>query len=413
MAFRFVHTADLHLDSPLRSLALRDAELADLIGGASRIVLERIVDLCLEEAVDALIIAGDLWDGDQRSVKTTAFFANAMARLHGAGIGVFIIKGNHDADARVTRHLDLPPNVHLFGVRGGTERLEGCRVAVHGVSFKEKQAPESLLPKYPRAIEGWRNIGLLHTSLAGAEGHDVYAPCQLRELTEFGYDYWALGHVHKRQIHQEAPFVVMPGMPQGRDIGEAGPKSVTLVTMAQDRVSIEERIVSLAEFTLADLDISGIEDWHDLSGAVSGVLQDARDRVRSDHAVVRLRMTGAGPLAWQIRRDRDRLSEDAALAARDLKTVWIDKLEDRARAGQAPGEAEDAGPVAELSSLMADLSEDPASIRAALELVEHLVKDLPAEVRDRFGQDEDSRAETLDRLLRDGMADVSAALRGA
>ncbi|MGF1456801.1 MAG: exonuclease SbcCD subunit D [Alphaproteobacteria bacterium] len=415
MAFRFVHTADLHLDSPLRSLALRDAELAELIGGASRMVLERIVDLCLAEAVDALVIAGDLWDGDQRSVKTTAFFAKAMARLQEAGIAVYIIKGNHDASAKVTRHADLPPNVHLFSVRGDTVRLDEAGVAVHGVSFRDKQGNESLLPRYPTPVEGLLNIGLLHTSLSGAEGHEPYAPCSLTDLTGFGYDYWALGHVHKRQVHHEAPCVVMPGMPQGRDIGEEGAKSVTLVTMDQGPIRLEERVVSLAEFVRAELDIGALGDWHDLESAISAALLGAREMVQSDHAVVRLRLNGAGPLAWRIRRDRELLMEHAMHSARALKTIWMEKIETGAPGGSARPDrgGEAGGPVDELDRLMAELMADPGCRREAGDLMDQLVKDLPPEVRDRFGEDEDGREEILGRLLTDGLADVSAVLRGS
>lgn len=103
MAFRFVHTADVHLDSPLRSLALRNAELAELVGDASRQALIAIVDLCLAEQVDALVIAGDLYDGDQTSMKTARFLAAQMTRLHQAGIRVYKIRGNHDALSRISK----------------------------------------------------------------------------------------------------------------------------------------------------------------------------------------------------------------------------------------------------------------------------------------------------------------------
>src|SRR6056297_2880105 len=121
--FRFVHTADLHLDAPLRSLALKDEDLADLVGNATRRALERIVDLCLEEDVNALLIAGDLYDGDMRSMKTAAFLVTQMERLDEAGIAVFMIRGNHDAESVLTRELDLPANVHVFTGHGGTVEL--------------------------------------------------------------------------------------------------------------------------------------------------------------------------------------------------------------------------------------------------------------------------------------------------
>ena len=114
MAFRFVHTADVHLDSPLQSLALRDPEIAEMIGNATRQAFERTVGLCLEERVDALMIAGDLYDGDLRSMKTAVFFGSQMRRLTEAGIRVFIIRGNHE---RRSRRQEDPRRPHRRGSR--------------------------------------------------------------------------------------------------------------------------------------------------------------------------------------------------------------------------------------------------------------------------------------------------------
>ncbi|MBW0158398.1 metallophosphoesterase family protein [Sedimentimonas flavescens] len=133
--FRFVHTADLHLDAPLKSLALKDENLSDLVGNATRRALERIVDLCLKEQVDALLIAGDLYDGDMRSMKTAAFLVSEMERLNEAGIRVFMIRGNHDAESVLTRELELPPNVHVFTGHGGSVEISEKAVTIHGVSF--------------------------------------------------------------------------------------------------------------------------------------------------------------------------------------------------------------------------------------------------------------------------------------
>jgi exonuclease SbcD len=101
MPFRFVHAADIHLDSPLRSLALRDPALGELIGNATRRAFVAIVDLCLEEKVDALLIAGDLYDGDQTSMKTARFLSDQIRRLDQAGVRTFMIRGNHDALSKI------------------------------------------------------------------------------------------------------------------------------------------------------------------------------------------------------------------------------------------------------------------------------------------------------------------------
>ncbi|MET0430184.1 MAG: DNA repair exonuclease, partial [Microvirga sp.] len=158
MAYRFVHAADLHLDSPLRSLALRNPDLAALIGDATRQALTGIVDLCLDERVDALLLAGDLYDGEQTSMKTARFLADQIRRLHAAGIRVFVIRGNHDALSKITKELVFPETVTVFGGRADTVAIDhhagSFSVAIHGLSFSQAHAPESLLAKYRPAVEG-------------------------------------------------------------------------------------------------------------------------------------------------------------------------------------------------------------------------------------------------------------------
>lgn len=327
MAFRFIHTADLHLDSPLRSLALRDPDLAGLIAGATRMALRNIIDLCLSEQVDALLVSGDLYDGSQTSMKTARFLAAELARLDDAGIRAFIIRGNHDAESRITRELTLPPCVHLFDGRAGVELLEAgpLRIALHGLSFREPKAPESLLPKYRAPVGDAVNIGLMHTSLNGAEGHDPYAPCSLSDLHASGFDYWALGHIHKRAVYRGDACVVMPGIPQGRDIGEVDGGSVTLVTVDDGgALHLEERGVALASFCPLNVDVTGIDHWNGVLAAIRTALQNAQRR--APHLVARLRLTGSSPLAQRLLRDRDLTLAEAQEQARAIGQTWVEKL---------------------------------------------------------------------------------------
>jgi DNA repair exonuclease SbcCD nuclease subunit len=228
LVYRFIHTADIHLDSPLRTLALRNAELAELIGLATRRSFVRIIDLCLEEQVDALVIAGDLYDGDQTSMKTARFLAEQLARLHQAGIRAFIIRGNHDALSKITAELVMPETVKVFDAVAEAVAIDRAPghfpVAIHGLSFAKPQAPESLLRHYALPVPDAVNIGIMHTSLGGSAGHDLYAPCSVPDLRQAGFRYWALGHIHKRSSVEDASCaIVMPGIPQGRDINEDGP----------------------------------------------------------------------------------------------------------------------------------------------------------------------------------------------
>ncbi|MCA1791319.1 MAG: DNA repair exonuclease, partial [Thioalkalivibrio sp.] len=293
-----LHTADVHLDSPLRSLALRDPELRDRVQTASRSALTRIVDTALTEGVDALLIAGDLFDGSERSARTAAFLTLQLERLREGGVCVFYIKGNHDAENPLTGEFVLPDNVHVFDGRGGKVQLAE-RVWIHGVSFANRHSPESLLPKFQAPVEGAVNIAMLHTSLMGAEGHDPYAPCTIGDLTSAGFDYWALGHVHRRQVHSNAPWVVMPGTPQGRDIGEPGPKSATLVTI-DETITIEEIPTSAVEFLAVKVDVTDVDGNDALRDCLRSTLRDVERDLVSESGVIRLRLVGRTPSRWQM-----------------------------------------------------------------------------------------------------------------
>lgn len=418
MPFRFVHTADLHLDSPLRSLALRNTDLADIVRGATRQALVRIVDLCLAEEVDALLIAGDLYDGNQTSMNTALFLAGELRRLDEAGIRVFIIRGNHDAQSQVTNELTLPPSVHVFKGRSKAvlaKTLESGRdVYVHGMSFANPHAAESLLPSFQPPAAGAINIGMLHTSLAGAAGHDLYAPCSVADLQAHGFDYWALGHVHQRQVHASEPFVVMPGMPQGRDINEAGAKGVTLVTVNDEgRLSIEERPIGLATFARMNLDLTGVSEWSAMLDAIARAFQRSRETTVADIVILRLTLSGATPLAWRLRRDGDLLHAEIDNVAAGIGGCWVEKIELDCRSPDAEISTAMADPVDELAALV---SSDvvPAhgfrqEVRAALE---ELLQQLPPELRQTLAPDEAA----VEKLAFDagvsGAAEVLAHLHG-
>ncbi len=413
MAFRFVHTADIHLDSPLRSLALRDPEIAELIGNATRQAFVRTVELCLEEQVDALMIAGDLYDGDLRSMKTAVFFGTQLRRLTEAGIRIFVIRGNHDAESVITKHLSLPDGVHVFSGRAEAVLIEGRDVVVHGISFARPQAPESLLPKFKTPVSGCVNIGLLHTSLAGAEGHDTYAPCSLADLIGHGFDYWGLGHVHKREVHAESPCtVVMPGNPQGRDISEAGPKSATLVMIADDgRITLEERVTSIAQFERVQIDVTGLAEWPDILGALETGLRVTRDAAVSDHLVARLEIVGHTTLALRLRRDPDVLLGEAQQAAASLPRTAIEKISVDAHAPAMPADASGYDPVVELRALIEGEVLGSAAFRANIrDVVTDLQRQLPPELRDVLGETDEAITETIARIITEGGEDVLARL---
>ena len=235
---KFVHAADLHIDSPLRGLGAYDGAPVERVREATRRALTNLVQLCLDERAAFLVLAGDVFDGEWRDFNTGLFFLRELNRLRDAGTRVFLVRGNHDAASEVTRSLTWPDHVHVFADdRAETLVLDELGVALHGLSYPRREVKDTLLPLYPAPVAGALNVGVLHTSAEGRPGHASYAPCRLDELLRKGYDYWALGHVHAHEVLHEAPWVVFPGNTQGRHIRETGPKGAVVVSVGGGAVT--------------------------------------------------------------------------------------------------------------------------------------------------------------------------------
>ena len=256
----------------------------------------------------------------------------------------------------------------------------------------------------------------MHTSLAGSPGHDIYAPCSPADLFSAGFDYWALGHVHKRSIPPGARSggraVVMPGMPQGRDINEGGRKSVTLVTVGDDgSVSLEERWTSVAQFERVSVDLGGAVSWRDVAGAMARALEAARERAGSEHLVARLVLTGETPLAWTLRRDADLLRAEAEQSAQAAGKSWIDKIEIDCRLPGKGGEGDAADPLAELRRLLQEeVAGSPELQAQAAEIADELRTQLPPECRHVLGRTEEEFRALVESLVSEGSEDVLARL---
>jgi UDP-2,3-diacylglucosamine pyrophosphatase LpxH len=234
---QFIHCADVHLDSPLVGLENYPEAPIEQIRSATRRAFEHIVQLAIDKQVAFVLIAGDLYDGDQQDYGTALYFARQMARLKDAGILVFIVQGNHDAVSKLTKTLKLPDNVYVFPAQSAkTKTIAEHGVVIHGQSFARGDIREDLAAGYPKRIPDLLNIGLLHTCLSGSIGHEPYAPTTLDVLRSKDYQYWALGHVHSRIIHSPDPWVVHPGNSQGRHIRETGEKTCELVTTDAERI---------------------------------------------------------------------------------------------------------------------------------------------------------------------------------
>jgi exonuclease SbcD len=365
-SFRFLHAADIHLDSPLTGLARYDGLPVEEVRNATRAAFDNLIRFACEEAVDFVVIAGDLFDGDWRDMRTGLYFARAMGRLKKAGIPVYLLQGNHDAGSVLTKNLPWPDNVHRFGTRTPqTFQLDALGVALHGWSFAHQAAPNNLALGYPDARAGHFNIGVLHTSLSGREGHARYAPCEIADLKARGYDYWALGHVHAFERVCDDPAVVFPGNVQGRNIREAGAKGAVLVEVEDSLIERIERIdfdvLRWARIVVDCTACETVETVQDRIGASLSAIRAAEEAGRG--LVVRVVLEGETVLADTLANRHSTLREEArALAGAIAGDLWIEKLSVHTR---LPVKSETAETSDDLVAMLAGAEHDPA-LAAAL-----------------------------------------------
>ncbi len=373
MRFQFIHAADLHIDSPFAALRTKDAAIAATFAAAGRKAVERLISETLDSGAKFLLVAGDVFDGEWRDVATGLFFARETAKLDRAGVRTFLIRGNHDAASEISRQLPYPPSVHMFEARKGqTQLLEDLRVAVHGRSFPERAVPADFLAGYAPRREGWLNIGMLHTSLEGSPGHNPYAPCTVQDLVRFGYDYWALGHIHAAEIVASDPWIVFPGNVQGRNPRETGPKGAMRVTVEDGRIAdVEPIALDAARWAHAQADVSGLEDDDAILDAVAAALAEAHQGAEGRALAVRLTLTGRTPAHARL---SARLADDGRNWRAELQTqawrladdYWIEKIRLETHAPEIVASPEP--DALDVAGLVAGAADDPetAAVIAAL-----------------------------------------------
>lgn len=390
---KFLHAADLHLDSPLRAQAARDPALSEQLRTASRRVLERLVDAAIAGTVDAVLFAGDTFDNGVGDVASRAALAAQIARLGRAGIPAVMIQGNHDALLDLDRYGPVAENLTLLTPDAPTIRIGGA--AIHGLGFTAPHVAESLLPRYPAPEPDTWNIGLMHTSLDGAAGHDPYAPTALADLLRHGYDYWALGHIHKRSEHRgERSLAVMPGIPQGRHAREMEGGSATLVEIDLQGVRTTPAPLELLRFLEVEVDLEEAED----QAMRDVLLRDALGDAASDDLLIAARVRVVGTAAELG--DPDLLTEQARQAAEGIDGLHVESVRVRAvdRGASAQGAEED------LAALMREDAASPGFRDEVQAAMTELRDALPREIRDIFEED------ALDTLIADGIETMALRL---
>ncbi|MBP1747578.1 MAG: repair exonuclease family protein [Deltaproteobacteria bacterium] len=331
--FKFIHAADVHLDSPLRGLSHYESAPAEAIRDACRRAFENLVNFAIEEKVAFVLLAGDLYDGDWKDYSTGIFLSKQVGRLGRENIPVFAVSGNHDAANRMTKALDAPSNLTILSPRKvETIKLDNLNVAIHGRSFGSQHENENMAKNFPAGRKGMFNIGLLHTSLDGREGHAVYAPCALNDLFSSGYQYWALGHVHKQEFVSRGPWVVFPGCVQGRHIRETGSKGCVLVSVEDNNViDVAPASLDVIRWALCTIDLTDAREGKDILERVRKKIEDERSSSEGRPVAMRIILQGATKMSDALSaRPEEWDQQIKALGAEvALDDLWIQKVDNR------------------------------------------------------------------------------------
>ncbi|MGG1677306.1 exonuclease SbcCD subunit D [Neobacillus sp. NRS-1170] len=238
----FIHAADLHLDSPMVGLKHLPADIFSRIKESTFTALKKLTAAAICHQVDFVILAGDLFDGEDRSLRAQSRFRTEMQKLEEHNIPVFVIHGNHDHLNGSWVHLDMPANVHIFDSEVEVKDLHtrnGEKVHFYGFSYPTRHVFDRKIDEYMKVEGADFHIGVLHGNESSGTEHDNYAPFSIQELKEKGFDYWALGHIHKRAVLSEFPPIIYPGNIQGRNKKETGTKGCYLVELSESDVNMK------------------------------------------------------------------------------------------------------------------------------------------------------------------------------
>lgn len=327
--FRFIHAADLHLDSPFRGMSHLPDAIRHRVRESTFLAFQNIVSLAIREKVDFLLIAGDVFDLADRSLRAQIRFRSMLEPLAERRIPVYVIHGNHDPLDGQRASLSWPENVTFFKEEvevlpvlrveksvTGTTISEKLLAHMHGYSYPTAKVFDNLVPHYKRRLDAPYAIGLLHTNVDGDANHDNYAPSSKRELIASGLDYWALGHVHTRQTIHENPYIVYPGNIQGRSIRETGPRGCYLVDVSNEGLTrLTFHAVDTLRWHQEDVSIQGLMTEQELLEKVERSFDAIRQSSSERPHIVRLTLSGRGAVHRALLQDH---------TLRDLTAFWRD-----------------------------------------------------------------------------------------
>lgn len=326
---RFLHAADLHLDSPFKGMSELPSKQLTYLRESTFRAFQKLIDYAVTERPDFILLVGDLYDGEHRSLRAQQVFVQGMEQLHAAGIPVFLSYGNHDHLKGQWARFALPDNVHVFEgtVQQKTTNVRGQVVHIYGFSYPERQVRDNMSVHYPVATDREAfHIGMLHGSVDGNEEHAVYAPFTKEQLVEKQYDYWALGHIHMQQQLHEDPLILYPGNLQGRHRNEQGMKGFVDVTLTKQSATFDCIPTSEIVFQRLSISCGAIRHANEWLAICQEVLEQLSEQVGS--CIVQLEMIDLTPESYELFQQASEVEWLAAIreTLSNERFVWVDRL---------------------------------------------------------------------------------------
>ncbi|MFV2073079.1 MAG: exonuclease SbcCD subunit D [Thermoanaerobaculales bacterium] len=373
---RFVHASDLHLDASFGGVDASEDRIAAALVRSTFDALDRVVDLCIERKVDFLVIAGDLYNSAERSLRAELEFQKSMRLLEDAGIEAFVVHGNHDPADGWSAGLEMPDSVIVFG-SASVERHEvvrdgEVRCVVYGRSFPTGRVTENLARGFSRSPEDPLAVAVLHANVGQREGRDNYAPCTVDDLRAAGMDYWALGHIHRSEQVSDQPRAVYSGCTQGLDPSEEGPRGCFVVELGADGVREEFVETAAIRWRNIDVDVTALAGIEEVREAVAAACGQVRGESGDRPVIVRCDLTGRSAAHSDLARGVVLADFLEVVRGEQLELtpwIWVDRIRDRTRPALELEEVlEEEGLRGDLVRLTAALVADDGA--AAAELVE-------------------------------------------
>jgi len=311
--FTFIHTADLHLDSPFKEITAKDGKIGEILRNATFKAFDDLVKLCIDENVDFLLIAGDIFDSSNKILRTQLKFREGLAKLDEKNIKIFIVCGNHDPLNEWKLKFDFAKSVHFFPI-DNVEKItlttkSGDKVIIHGISYGVKDEHRNLASMFKRVGKGSAyEIGMLHCNVGSDTGHEPYAECSKQNLIEANMDYWALGHIHKRNILSKDPYIVYPGNIQGRHINEAGEKGCYLVRVENNRTQVPEfKILNSVIWKYLEVDMGKVGSFDKIYAKIEDECKNKMIDYPKSSILFRLMLKGRNNIGSEL--DFEKLQE--------------------------------------------------------------------------------------------------------